>query len=170
MQNKLVIALLLASASAAPAGADPKMGAAVPGEPVLPEMSKGLKAMMAPPDAAAIPLAPVKMLAKDDPLAKMTSIKPADPKNAAKDEKKAKMMAKVTTKGGAASKLLPESVNADNKDEKSSSPLLSENDARCYAARFGDLKGAAALTHFATIGVSQGRLGTCAKTLTDYEA
>jgi hypothetical protein len=35
---------------------------------------------------------------------------------------------------------------------------------------FSDLKGAAALTHYATVGVSQGRLGTCAKALTDYEA
>jgi hypothetical protein len=61
-------------------------------------------------------------------------------------------------------------MKEDAKDEKSSTPLLSENDARCYAARYSDLKGAAALTHYATIGVGQGRLGTCAKSLTDYEA
>jgi hypothetical protein len=61
-------------------------------------------------------------------------------------------------------------MKEDAKDEKSSSPLLSENDARCYAARYSDLKGSAALTHYATIGVGQGRLGTCAKPLTDYEA
>ena len=72
--------------------------------------------------------------------------------------------------GGAASKLLPEMMKEDQKDEKSSTPLLSENDARCYAARYSDLKGAAALTHYATVGVPQGRLGTCAKSLTDYEA
>ena len=72
--------------------------------------------------------------------------------------------------GGAASKLLPEMVKEDAKDEKSATPLLSDNDQRCYSARYSDLKGAAALTHYATVGVSQGRLGTCAKALTDYEA
>jgi len=72
--------------------------------------------------------------------------------------------------GSAASKLLPESVKEDSKEEKSATPLLSDNDQRCYSARFSDLKGAAALTHYATVGVSQGRLGTCAKALTDYEA
>lgn len=74
------------------------------------------------------------------------------------------------TMGGAAAKLLPEMMKDDAKDEKSTTPLLSENDARCYAARYSDLKGASALTHYATIGVPQGRLGTCAKSLTDYEA
>lgn len=72
--------------------------------------------------------------------------------------------------GSAASKLLPESVKEDSKEEKSATPLLSDNDQRCYAARYSDLKGAAALTHYATVGVSQGRLGTCAKSLTDFEA
>ena len=70
----------------------------------------------------------------------------------------------------AAKTLLPEAVKDDAKDEKSATPLLSDNDARCYAARYTDLKGAASLTHYATIGVGQGRLGTCAKSLTDYEA
>ena len=55
--------------------------------------------------------------------------------------------------GGAAAKLLPESIKEDSKDEKSATPLLSENDSRCYAARYSDLKGAAALTHYATVGV-----------------
>jgi hypothetical protein len=66
--------------------------------------------------------------------------------------------------------LLPESADEDKKDESSAKPLLSDNDARCYAARFSDLKGNSGLTHYATVGVPQGRLGTCAKTLTDYEA
>jgi hypothetical protein len=77
---------------------------------------------------------------------------------------------KVSSAGGAAAKLLPESVDEEKKDEKSSTPLLSDNDARCYAARFSDLKGNSGLTHYATVGVPQGRLGTCAKGLTDYEA
>jgi hypothetical protein len=72
--------------------------------------------------------------------------------------------------GSAAAKLLPESVKEDTKEEKSGTPLLTDNDQRCYAARFSDLKGAASLTHYATVGVAQGRLGTCAKQLTDYEA
>jgi len=54
---------------------------------------------------------------------------------------------------GAAATLLPENIKDGNAEEASGSPLLSENDARCYAARYGDLKGTAALTHFATIGV-----------------
>jgi hypothetical protein len=66
--------------------------------------------------------------------------------------------------------LLPESADEDKKDESSAKPLLSDNDARCYAARFSDLKGNTGLTHYATVGVPQGRLGTCAKALTDYEA
>jgi hypothetical protein len=77
---------------------------------------------------------------------------------------------KVSSAGGAAAKLLPESVDDDKKDESSAKPLLSDNDARCYAARFSDLKGNSGLTHYATVGVPQGRLGTCAKQLTDYEA
>lgn len=76
----------------------------------------------------------------------------------------------VHTMGGAASKLLPETIKEGNEDDSSSTPLLSDNDQRCYSARFSDLKGATSLTHYATVGVSQGRLGTCAKALTDYEA
>jgi hypothetical protein len=48
---------------------------------------------------------------------------------------------------------LPETVSEDAKDEKSSTPLLADNDARCYAARFSDLKGNTGLTHYATVGV-----------------
>lgn len=72
--------------------------------------------------------------------------------------------------GSAAAKLLPETVKDDAKEETSATPLLSDNDQRCYSARYSDLKGAAPLTHYATVGVAQGRLGTCAKNLTDYEA
>lgn len=44
--------------------------------------------------------------------------------------------------GGAASKLLPETVKEGNDEDSSSTPLLSDNDSRCYSARFSDLKGA----------------------------
>jgi len=70
-----------------------------------------------------------------------------------KQEKKAEEEMRVIKLGGPASKLLPESVKEDSKDERSATPLLSENDARCYAARYSDLKGAASLTHYATVGV-----------------
>jgi hypothetical protein len=68
--------------------------------------------------------------------------------------KKEEAKMEIATMGGAAAKLLPESVKEDQKDEKSSTPLLSDNDQRCYSARFSDLKGAAPLTHYATVGVS----------------
>ena len=87
-----------------------------------------------------------------------------------KEKKEEAKTMKVSSVGGAAAKLLPESADDDKKDEASAKPLLSDNDARCYAARFSDLKGNSGLTHYATVGVPQGRLGTCAKQLTDYEA
>lgn len=86
------------------------------------------------------------------------------------EKKQEAKTAKVSSIGGAAAKLLPESADDDKKDENSAKPLLSDNDSRCYAARFSDLKGNTGLTHYATVGVPQGRLGTCAKSLTDYEA
>lgn len=70
------------------------------------------------------------------------------------EEKKVeKRTIKASSAGGAAAKLLPESIDDDKKDEGSSKPLLSDNDARCYAARFSDLKGNSGLTHYATVGV-----------------
>jgi hypothetical protein len=86
------------------------------------------------------------------------------------EKKKENRTIKVSSVGGAAAKLLPESQDEDKKDETSAKPLLSDNDARCYAARFSDLKGNSGLSHYATVGVPQGRLGTCAKELTNYEA
>ena len=86
------------------------------------------------------------------------------------EKKKDLRTIKMSSAGGAAAKLLPESVDDEKKDESSAKPLLSDNDARCYAARFSDLKGNSGLTHYATVGVPQGRLGTCAKELTNYEA
>lgn len=75
------------------------------------------------------------------------------PKEEKAEKAKEEIRVKVMTMGGAAAKLLPEMVKDDAKDEKSSTPLLADNDARCYAARYSDLKGASSLTHFATIGV-----------------
>jgi hypothetical protein len=129
-----------------------------------PEVSKELKEVMKPRSLEAITIPPAKveskmMKASSKPLKAMT-----------KEEKKEdNRTIKASTVGGAAAKLLPESADEDKKDETSAKPLLSDNDARCYAARFSDLKGNSGLTHYATVGVPQGRLGTCAKQLTDYE-
>jgi hypothetical protein len=49
-------------------------------------------------------------------------------------------------------------------------PELSENDLRCYSSRYSDVNRANPLQHYMSIGVEQGRLGTCARVLTDYEA
>lgn len=121
---------------------DPRTAAKQPSPPI--------ETLPIPPLAAALPKAVV-------------------PKSA-EEKKKQEDALEVQTLGSAAAKLLPESVKEENKEEKSATPLLNDNDQRCYAARFSDLKGAAPLTHYATVGVAQGRLGTCAKELTDYEA
>ena len=48
---------------------------------------------------------------------------------------------------------------------------LNDEDARCYSARYNDIDAMLdPKSHYATIGIQQGRLGTCAKKLTDYEA
>jgi len=48
---------------------------------------------------------------------------------------------------------------------------LNEEDAKCYASRYNDIDAMLdPKTHYATTGIAQGRLGTCAKKLTDYEA
>jgi hypothetical protein len=117
-----------------------------------------LKKIMQPVDIASLPIPPPRPVEKRGGRKLMI----------AKREEKEDL--KIATMGGAASKLLPESVKEDAKDEKSATPLLNDNDARSYAARYGDLKGTAPLTHYATVGVAQGRLGQCAKSLTDYEA
>jgi hypothetical protein len=123
---------------------------------------------MKPKDLQSMTLPPAKVESKT---AKM-SVDEKKPLKAmtVNEKKEANRTIKVSSAGGAAAKLLPESVDDDKKDESSAKPLLSDNDARCYAARFSDLKGNSGLTHYATVGVPQGRLGTCAKQLTDYEA
>jgi hypothetical protein len=131
-----------------------------------PEISKELREVMKPKDLQSMTLPPAKVESKT---MKATSEKPMKMMTS-QEKKKENRTIKVSSAGGAAAKLLPESADEDKKDETSAKPLLSDNDARCYAARFSDLKGNSGLTHYATVGVPQGRLGTCAKDLTDYEA
>ena len=48
---------------------------------------------------------------------------------------------------------------------------INDEDAKCYASRYQDIDAALdPKAHFSTVGVQQGRLGTCAKRLSDYEA
>lgn len=48
---------------------------------------------------------------------------------------------------------------------------LNDEDAKCYSSRYQDIDAMLdPKTHFSTVGIQQGRLGTCAKRLTDYEA
>lgn len=53
----------------------------------------------------------------------------------------------------------------------STTESLNDEDAKCYASRFNDIDAMLdPKTHYATVGIAQGRLGTCARRLTDYEA
>jgi hypothetical protein len=113
-----------------------------------PEVSKELKEVMKPKALESMVVPPAKVETK----MRVASAKPL--KAMTVDEKKKENRTiKVSSAGGAAAKLLPESVDDEKKDEGSAKPLLSDNDARCYAARFSDLKGNSGLTHFATVGV-----------------
>jgi hypothetical protein len=69
----------------------------------------------------------------------------------------AKMMKEVRVIGGDSGK-------------KNKSLAMSESDAACYASRYSDLKGKQAKEHFRTVGDLQGRLETCARELSEYEA
>lgn len=151
------------------------MGDLPKGAAATPEVSKELKAVMKPADLQSMVIPPAKAESKSVKMSAPGAAKSVDGKPPlrtamSKAEKKADNKTIKQSTGGAAARLLPESVKEDAKDDSSTTPLLSENDARCYAARFSDLKGNSGLTHYATVGVPQGRLGTCAKTLTDYEA
>ena len=176
MQNKLIVLLLLATSATAQddakdsKGATPKLGD-LPAGASTPEVSKELKEVIKPKNLDTMVLPPAKMESKAKAEGVEAGAKPKPLKAMTmKEKKEEKKTIKVSSAGGAAAKLLPESVDEDKKDETSAKPLLSDNDARCYAARFSDLKGNSGLTHYATVGVPQGRLGTCAKQLTDYEA
>ena len=53
----------------------------------------------------------------------------------------------------------------------STTESLNDEDAKCYASRYNDIDAMLdPKTHYATTGIAQGRLGTCARRLTDYEA
>jgi len=48
---------------------------------------------------------------------------------------------------------------------------LNDEDAKCYSSRYQDIDAMLdPKTHYSTVGIQQGRLGTCARRLTDYEA
>ena len=178
MQNKLVIALLLTSVANVQAAGPPTAftlpnekkgaqaladGAKTEGKPMVPsvagvpppiELSKEIKKIMVPGSVADMPIPAAPTFKASSSTSKIEA-KPKSEKEAKKIEKQKKAdVEEAKAKEGAASKLLPETVKDGNKDEKSGTPLLTDNDARCYAARFSDLKGAAALTHYATVGVN----------------
>lgn len=58
-----------------------------------------------------------------------------------------------------------------DKQAPSTPANLNDEDAKCYSSRYQDIDAMLdPKTHFTTVGIQQGRLGTCAKRLTDYEA
>jgi len=50
------------------------------------------------------------------------------------------------------------------------SAVMTDADAACYNSRYSDLKGSNAKEHFKLTGANQGRLSTCARNLSEYEA
>lgn len=53
----------------------------------------------------------------------------------------------------------------------STASSINDDDAKCYSSRYQDIDALLdPKQHFSTVGIQQGRLGTCAKRLTDYEA
>jgi len=47
---------------------------------------------------------------------------------------------------------------------------MNDEDVKCYEKRYSDLKGLAAREHFGTVGHFEGRLPTCGRNMTTYEA
>jgi hypothetical protein len=47
---------------------------------------------------------------------------------------------------------------------------MTDADQACYASRYSDIGSKTGKEHFKVIGNQQGRLGTCARSLTKYEA
>jgi len=63
-----------------------------------------------------------------------------------------------------------EAASESNKGPSTSSSLNDE-DSKCYSSRYQDIDAMLdPKQHFSSVGITQGRLGTCAKKLTDYEA
>jgi len=50
------------------------------------------------------------------------------------------------------------------------SAKMTDGDAMCYGTRYNDLKEKPAREHFKLTGEAQGRLASCARRLSDYEA
>jgi len=61
------------------------------------------------------------------------------------------------------------SIGGDS-GKKDKGKAMTEADQACYASRYTDLKDKPAKEHFKLIGSEQGRLSTCARSLTDFEA
>jgi hypothetical protein len=57
-----------------------------------------------------------------------------------------------------------------NSGKKNKGAAMSDADAACYASRYTDLGKMTAREHFRLKGNQEGRLSTCARELTDYEA
>jgi hypothetical protein len=68
-----------------------------------------------------------------------------------------KMMKDVKTLGG----------DSGKKDE---SARMTDGDAMCYSTRYNDLKDKPAREHYKLVGDAQGRLASCARHLSNYEA
>lgn len=54
--------------------------------------------------------------------------------------------------------------------KKNKAATMKDADAACYSSRYSDLKDKPAKEHFKLVGDEQGRLDTCARDLTEYEA
>jgi len=50
------------------------------------------------------------------------------------------------------------------------SARMTDGDSMCYGTRYNDLEGKTPREHFKLVGQAQGRLQTCARRLSDYEA
>jgi len=50
------------------------------------------------------------------------------------------------------------------------SAKMTDGDAMCYGTRYSDLKDKTPRDHFKLVGQAQGRLSTCARRISDYEA
>lgn len=69
-------------------------------------------------------------------------------------------------------KMRKETTNAKPKVKSpSTQESLNDEDAKCYASRYNDIDAMLdPKAHYTTTGIAQGRLGTCARRLTEYEA
>jgi hypothetical protein len=54
--------------------------------------------------------------------------------------------------------------------KKNKAGAMTDADAACYASRYSDLKDKPAREHFRLKGDAEGRLSTCARELSEYEA